>query len=309
MELSVFGFNINTNMDIKFTPSVLSHPELPLISIEVVENLCIPDNITLFESNSMVSCYFGENIYVLNASNNELIVVTPSRVLVRPGTEYYVDLSEFNACFGPGLLLLSRLHKRAIVHGSAFLYNNKAYLVIAPSGIGKSTFCAAMSVYHNTPCIADDILVISTDGKYVYTGIPVINLNQDVLLSMGRTDKQYFTDHPEPGVKYRYEQCDVKLTESLHKYEIGGLVFLDTPLESENDILAISPVDSTTQFLKLFRNVKLKKSLNKQALVNEIAVLQSINNTQLSINVRLKRSLPLLDEQMKQILLMINNCS
>ena len=62
------------------------------------------------------------------------------------------------------------LHKKCIIHGAAFLHEEKAYLIIAPSGTGKSTQVMYLNKLYNNqfPVICGDRPILEiTDSKVI----------------------------------------------------------------------------------------------------------------------------------------------
>lgn len=161
----------------------------------------------------------------------------------------------------------SRYHKRAVLHGSAFLYKEKAYLILANPGAGKSTLTTAMVKYHNEiSFLTDDIISVAEDGKIMFKGIHLVNLNDDSLNELFSQHLHNEVFFRKRGINEEKTVCNIQVLDSttnLQSVKIGGIILLDHPILDE--IIKIKRLDKVQAFCDIVKNVKFKKSITNAA--------------------------------------------
>lgn len=116
------------------------------------------------------------------------------RFSIRDGREIIVDPTpnveiKMLRLFLVGTALGCVVHQRGLLplHANAFIHNGEAVLVLARSGVGKSTLAAAMKV-RGYKILADDVCAVKVmPGKSpeVYPGVPQIKLRKDAAMHLG----------------------------------------------------------------------------------------------------------------------------
>lgn len=126
------------------------------------------------------------------------------------------------------------LHNMLFIHGSAILYQKKAYIFVAPSGTGKSTHTRLWKERFGdeVTIINDDKPFLSIqDGKFILHGTPWrgkhnIGVNTEAelagicILSRGITDS-ISPIHSSEAVREIIKQCN------LHRYKENAPLALD----------------------------------------------------------------------------------
>ena len=130
--------------------------------------------------NEYAHAYFSKDKSFFELADGGALKVTSDEIVLCGECFDIKRISE--ELIGPSIIMGSRYHKRAVLHGSAFLYKEKAYLILANPGAGKSTLTTAMVKYHNEiSFLTDDIISVAEDGKIMFKGIHLVNLNDDSL--------------------------------------------------------------------------------------------------------------------------------
>ncbi len=116
----------------------------------------------------------------------QLSIPEVGRFLIRNGNEVIVDMADevdlqtmklylLGSCLGAILQQRGDL----VLHGNAARFGNKAVIVVAPSGVGKSTL-AAEFLRRGYQLLADDVCAIDDKG-YVQPSYPYLKLWQNSL--------------------------------------------------------------------------------------------------------------------------------
>ncbi len=175
---------------------------------------------------------------------------------------------------GPNIIVLSRYHNRSVLHGSAFCYQGKAYIVLAPPGAGKSTLSAAMAKYQDgIYFITDDIICATKEGA-IYPGIHSVNLNNDSFAKI-------FTPSVH-NAKIAATSDSQKLTQNMNtrnslrsesSLPLGGVIILGDPLEAGT--IKIQELNFKQSFFEVVKNIKLKNGMTPKMMANELNIIRS----------------------------------
>lgn len=297
------GFNIDTTY--RFTifseskKGVDAYPKIQLTINKPFE--FAPQNYYMKDETNNIKSFYADEYYYSYRTPKQKILITPTDInlICDDESEGYVLVNAFSI----GTVFASRLHHRAIQHGSAFLYKNKAYLIIADSGFGKSTLCAGMWLYQNTPIISDDVLCLSSDGNFVYNSVSAVKLT--------KADTENFqVKNRFNTVKIHQNQpkqvcvCDVDMTKQ-DEYKIGGLFFLRKHISL--DKLYYKRLNSFESFCELTKNIKLRHTLSDSMLKNELKILNHIASNTPAFEISLLHNHSILPEITSQIIKIIDN--
>lgn len=233
-----------------------------------------------------------------------------NRLYVQKGMMKYVFFEPlidaewaYNICLKPGIQLLTRLYRRAVLHGSAFVANDRAFLIIAPSGTGKSTLCAAMNIIAKTYTISDDLLVIS-DDLYLYTGIQASYLNEDsynIIAANGKKSTDIIHIHDEKA-KIHPRLYDIDSIK--YKYKIGGIILLNKMSSSDSDngkVIKISKSSQMDSFIYLTKNIKFPEIIKANGIECELETIYKLVQQVPVISVSLKQDYDSLSEQVERL--------
>ena len=90
---------------------------------------------------------------------------------------------------GPVIAISLHLRRKFILHGSAVVYNGKAYGFVGDKGAGKSTLAAMLLKNPGVDFLTDDLLVVESDNGLI-RGYPQLKLSDEALAnsdqSLGR---------------------------------------------------------------------------------------------------------------------------
>ncbi|MEM7329340.1 MAG: hypothetical protein AAF437_11410 [Pseudomonadota bacterium] len=86
---------------------------------------------------------------------------------------------------GPVLAIFMHLRRQFVLHGSAVIYNGKAYGFVGHKGAGKSTIAAMLLKNPNVEFLTDDLLVV-TEKLAALRGYPQMKLSDEALLHSDR---------------------------------------------------------------------------------------------------------------------------
>lgn len=84
------------------------------------------------------------------------------------------------AFLGPVIAILLHLRGKFVLHGSAIVYDNKAYGFVGDKGAGKSTLAAMLLKNPNVDFLTDDLLVM-TDELEALSGYQQMKLSDEAL--------------------------------------------------------------------------------------------------------------------------------
>lgn len=249
---------------------------LPKISIITGEKIDFQPGMHSQTANLNGVRQFVSDDYLYFESSNDQFLITPTKIALTsncgaPG-EFVVR------CLSMGTVFASRFHKRAILHGGAFLHEAKAYLVIATSGVGKSTLCAAMRMYQKCEIISDDALLIQEEGTKLFDGLHMVKLVPTDMKHMVRPCDEFMHSlevHPEQS-KYLF------LWDSTDRrnwiYPIGGILFLDS--NKSTDTCVVKTISSLENMILLSKNIKGRRFIFPIFYQQELEILH-----RLSLNV------------------------
>lgn len=118
---------------------------------------------------------------------------------------------------------------RLVLHANGIVINDKAILIMAEQGFGKSTLAAAF-LKKGFAILSDDVcsIEIKAEGAIIYPGYPQIKLCADVLQPLG-----FSIDQLKP-IGYDTHKFYVPIHDnfSTKSLSIGELIFLDKHAES-----------------------------------------------------------------------------
>lgn len=175
-------------------------------------------------------------------------------------TYYYVSLSEFSFLLTQ---IIQKLLERTgfMLHASAAIYRNQAYLFTGPSGIGKSTIAKLLK--RRFTLFADDTVIIKKDQKsYICYQTPIIEKE---------TYKKTLVGYPIRGIFFLKQAKNQRLYKVEKKEKLFGFlsrqIFINNHEYNQQINLLLAFTKNFNNFYSLsFR--KNKKELEK--IVNEI---------------------------------------
>lgn len=179
---------------------------------------------------------------------------------------------------GPSMIVLSRYHKRAALHGSAFLYNERAYLLLAHSGAGKSTLATAMTKYHkDISFLTDDIIFVEESGSAIFRGMHSVNLNDDSLKELRMLHHIQNKIEPRRGINSIKTTCNANLSgyeRKCNRIPLGGIIFLGAPIKE--GMIQIQKLDIMQSFCEIVRNIKMNKIMTNDLLMQEMDIINNM---------------------------------
>ena len=275
----IYGFNLVHNQLITALQAYGSDTcdkELPIVIVSQTDNLVNDIKNSMGTVGRFVDAAFTDDECFLSLHNGDRIYITHGRISLCGN--YFDSKRVGEEMNGPSIIIASRYYKRAVLHGSAFCYHGKAYLVLAYPGAGKSTLSTAMVKYHkNISFLTDDIICISEDGKWMFRGVHFVNLNDDSL------DKLFGTGNEYAGHGFRKMPEDLKTTCDMRKYdlqvrdnviEIGGIFVLSTPVS--DGLIKIRKFDVLQSFCEILKNIKLRKMMTGDLLTQEMEIINKL---------------------------------
>lgn len=262
MIYQIYGFNMVCDCMIEALKEYSrnrANEELPTVTVSRVDRLCddMNDGVKVAEdyadaifTNNKCNFSLVDGLKIQISSNN--IIFCRDRIdSKRVGEE--LD--------GPALIVLSRYHKRAVLHGSAFLYKGKAYLLMAYPGAGKSTLAMAMTKYYRDIFfLTDDIICVEKDGSAMFRGMHSVNLNDDSMHGLRMWPYNHDKIRSSMGVNSDKTVCNIGFSfnkVNRNRIPLGGIIFLGKPITE--DLIQIRKLDFEESFYESIRNIKLKK--------------------------------------------------
>lgn len=292
MIYQVYGFNIIHDQSIfplkEYEINYLNK-NLPTVKVSVVDKLEGDKESKVEIINEYAHAYFSKDQSFFELADGGVLKVTSDEIVLCGECFDIKRISE--ELNGPSIIMESRYHKRAVLHGSAFLYKGKAYLILANPGAGKSTLTTAMVKYHNEiSFLTDDIISVSEDGKVMFKGIHLVNLNDDSLNELFSQHLHNEAFFRKRGIKEEKTVCNIQIfdpTPKLQSVEIGGIILLDHPISDE--VIKVKRLDKVQAFCDIVKNVKFKKSITNEILLQEMNVINKmIDNEIFVIRLQLK---------------------
>ena len=236
------------------------------------------------------------------------IYLTPRSLEISP--QSFVSQRIYHEICGASLIILSRFHHRAVLHGSAVCYKGKAYLFCALPGFGKSTLTAAFIAFHpEVFLLTDDIICIDKQGRYIFRGVSHVYLNHDSFLffnSMNLPLRNWREAQTNQNNDQKYMLSVIENAESTPPNHmtvpIGGVFFIGPPCAS--GLLQITPLESSDLFLETIKHMKFKDSMDCKAMKNELNAITRLtaNSEILGAQICLERDYSLLDTISNMIL-------
>ena len=137
-------------------------------------------HLDLMHSDPVQNYVFSEDRQVIVFPDvGGFIIEGRDTIFVEPAPDVSEDLLAL-PLLGPILAILLHLRRTFTLHGSAVLYNEKAYGFIGDKGAGKSTLAAMLLRNPEVDFLTDDLLVIS-DELEVLRGYPQMKLSDEAL--------------------------------------------------------------------------------------------------------------------------------
>lgn len=288
MIYSVYGFNFICEQIInKYHGRTYNQLEEKLPDVNIVKNdnldAKMTDSVEIKNDDCVSKHSINKSYFCFNDGNS--ILITPKMIQFGGGK---IDDKLIG---GADIIILSRQHGRAVLHGSAFVYRKKAYLVCACPGAGKSTLSAAMSKYHkNISTLTDDIICVRNDGAAIYNGLSNISLNYDSYSYLQAGDGNplsVLSPRISAGFKTIIDVKSDYTNTAISSYEIGGIFFLQEPLES--DLIMIEELNEIELFYESLKNIKFRKYLVGELLAQEMKVINNmVNKNVFGVKIRIR---------------------
>lgn len=302
MIYSVYGFNFICDQIInKYHGRTYNqlHEMLPVINIVQNDNLDVKmsDSVEIENDFCISKHSINKSYFCFNDGNS--ILITPTEI------QFGGNKIDDKLIGGADIIILSRHHKRAVLHGSAFIYCKKAYLVCAYPGAGKSTLSAAMTKYHqNISTLTDDIICVKNDGSSIYNGLSNISLNNDSYNYLQTDDDNpliVLSSSPSADFKTIINVKSDYVNTVTNSFEIGGIFFLQEPLK--NDLIMIEELSKIELFYEALKNIKFRQSLVGELLAQEMQIINNmINNNIFGVKLRIRHDFSQLHEITNRII-------
>lgn len=276
----------------------------PIITIAFDPNLdrtFIPEIET---HNQYVDIYYSSNAMYMKLKNGTSVLVENNQLTV--GGKGYDSRILNEVVSGPSIIMVSRFNQRAVLHGSAFLYKDKAYLILALPGAGKSTLSTAMAHYHkDIAFLCDDVICVSCYGKSIYNGIHTIRLNVDSFCKLFPKHKNTQGVLENVKTKYPAEQFVVSSVDA--EFEIGGVFFLEAPLS--NGLIKFTELNKFEFVCDTIKNIKLRKGMTSTVLTQELQIIDRMTNNAFASKIHMVHDYSKLENVTNEILHFINQKS
>ncbi|MDO4756304.1 MAG: hypothetical protein Q4A54_08170 [Parabacteroides sp.] len=211
------------------------------------------------------SCLYylpNEDSYLLAMNNGSTIYVTGDLMTLDINWEaYYSGMIERYA-LKHGMILAARLNGKSIYHGAAFVAGDKAYILVAPSGYGKSTMALALNKLANYKILTDDCSVLSDDCNRLFMCQKSIYINQDSAQALcNEKDRLMYGVGKDEKILYI---CDDGWYNCA--YEFGGAFFIGRHL----DEVQSSMISFKRTFPLLCNNIKMSYGMMDPHLNNDL---------------------------------------
>jgi len=196
------------------------------------------------------------------------------------------------------------------LHGSAFYYRDKAYLICAIPGAGKSTLSTAIAKYHeDVSFLTDDIICVKEDGQSMYRGVQKVNLNNDSYNHLCGKSNNGLMTYSTNVLDNQKTTYNLKSQDKLvidQNIEIGGVFFLYPPIE--DSLIKIEKLNKFDFFCEVMKNIKYRKSMVDEILLQEMGIVNNMTNRNIfGVKLQIKHDYSLLQEVTDQIIGYINN--
>jgi len=250
--------------------------ELPMVSVSVVDDLGndVVDGVKI--SGDYADAIFTNQMCHYKLFDGVEIRIAPDNIMLRGECIHSRRVGE--ELDGPSIIVLSRYHKRAVLHGSAFLYNKKAYLVLAYPGAGKSTLSTAMVMYHkDISFLTDDIICVTGNGKAMFRGIHSVNLNDDSLHGLMMSSSNNSKVESCIGIESEKTTCNMSLSDkekNCNVIPLGGIFLLASPLTE--GLIEIQKLDSIQSFCEIMKNIKMRTTMTSDLLMQEMNIINKM---------------------------------
>lgn len=311
MIYQIHGFNIVCDQYIEKLKDYISdkpNENLPTINTKITtkSSLDIPDGVEVFNN-------WGTSIHSKRKSYYRFL--DGSSILLSPREIIFCgDNFDAERLFGEisraNIVDVSRFHNRAVLHGSAFFYEKKAYLLCAYPGAGKSTLSSAITKYHSNVCfITDDIICVTKDGTSIYNGVHHVSLNDDSFKQLFDALHDQLITRPSNSIinpKTTYDLSSHRNLNVPQNIVIGGVFFLDTPIEDQ--LIDIKELNKFEFLCEAIKNIKARQSLISELLTQEMQILNSmVQNNIFGVKLRIKHDYSNLQKITNMIVSYINN--
>lgn len=276
MIYQLYGFNIIYSNVIE-TLQEYAHPycdsALPTVSLSIMDNIenDVVDAVEVFGKYSHLSISDEKSFFHLIDGSKVRITPTTLSLCGNYSQTEKIGL-ELN---GPNIIVLSRYHNRSVLHGSAFCYQGKAYIVLAPPGAGKSTLSAAMAKYQDSICFITDDIICATKEGTIYPGIHSVNLNNDSFAKLftpsAHNAKITDTDTPQKVTQNMNTRISFRTKSAL---PLGGVIILGDPLKTGT--IKIQELSFKQSFFEVVKNIKLKNGMTPKMMTNELDIIRCL---------------------------------
>lgn len=270
---NLYGFNVVTDYDL---PAIESYkadmilPQLPTLKVRVKKQLDNRIAAGICAERGSVKVTYSSTMNYAEVNGKYEVEITAEGIRLSDSVSNAENI--YAEITGPSIIMASRFHNRAVLHGSAFLFKNKAYLIIALSGSGKSTLTSALVKYQQIDYITDDIICIAADGKTMFNGFHIVHLNGDSWEKLGYAEKGHDADIIfDRELKLGYSGKEFNTLAGSSQFEIGGTFFLYPDVYQSE--IKIEEFGGMEYFIEAIRNVKIRESLTEKLLVQEWNIL------------------------------------
>lgn len=194
-----------------------------------------------------------------------------------------------------GIGLLSFLYNRTVLHGNVFLLHDKAYAIVAPSGLGKSTFTAAMIQYCNAVLLSEDSVYLDEDGSTTYSGLRELYLFSDSANAI----------FGHNNYKMEEGKCVWSDEVSINKgaFSLGGILIISDNIDQA--IINIHKVQPKDAFISFMNNIRFRREINSAMVLNSMRILSKMSSQipvyEISLNKKYEY-LPIQATEVEQVL-------
>ena len=136
------------------------------------------------------------------------------------------------------------------------------------------------------------------DGTSIYNGLPHVSLNNDSYhqLYSAIKDRLILSSlHLSTNSKTTLDVNTCNVPKTNQSFEIGGIFFLDKPLE--NELVKMEKFNKIEFFCEALKNIKFRQSLVGQLLTQEMQIVNNmVNNNIFGVKLRIKHDYSELQE-------------
>jgi len=278
MIYQLYGFNLLYDYKIKNLEKYIRNTideELPVVEVLVTDSMedCVDKAVDI--NGEHAKAKFSERLCLFELVDGSKIQITKEKILM--SGENMNQERVGNEINGPTIIILSRYHHRAILHGSAFMYKGKAYLILASPGFGKSTLTTAMiKNQEEIEFLTDDIICVSEDGTQIFNAIHSVNLNDDSLNVLQEILRRQKKVDSTLNIYSEKTTCDLNLIRNgkQNTVPLGGIMILSDPINKGT--IKIEELDNVKALFEIVKHIKMRTTITSSFLTQEMGIINKM---------------------------------